>query len=186
MAGNTNKSDKYAAAWEKYRPNMAINFSDVIEDKTISDTSEASKSTFEPNEITGRSTSWVSTDAKYRSQSEIDVNALSVDDILGSSFVDNIRHMSQNKHMHTNGSLSMGIPHKYSSAASLMPESLNWNQSVASGIGVSAQTSESMKSERFRPFDEVGYTVYYIFSANSSQYSVLTKYYLFIRWARNC
>lgn len=155
MAANTAKSDKYGDAWEKYRPNVGINFSDVIEDKTIYDTSQASKSTFEPNEITGRSTSWVSTDSKYRAQSEIDVNALSVDDILGSSFVENIRHMSQNKHIQTNGSLSIGIPHKYTSTTSLACDNLNWNQSVASS---NAQVSESMKSEQFRPFDEVGFT----------------------------
>lgn len=143
------KSDKYGDAWSQYRPNTAINFSDVIEDKTIYDTSQATKSSFDPNEITGRSTSYGAYgDSKYRTQSSIDVDAVSVDDILGNSFVENIRHMSQNKHVNADSSLSVNIPRKYTTPLSC--DKFNWNQSFPTN-----QEKMSEMSEQFRPSEEV-------------------------------
>lgn len=149
-----------AAQPNKYKYNFCpaeVNFSDVCDDRTVYETSQASKSTFEPNEITGRSTSWLTADTKYHSQSNIDVDAVSVDDILGNSFVENIRHMSQNKQPNVDRSLSASIPRKYMSTSSLTCDKFSLGQSFAMH---NSKLSESVQSDQFRPSEEVCVSYY--------------------------
>lgn len=141
------KSNKYADYWMQSRPKGPINFSNVNQENTIYDTSLASQ--LDPSEMTGRSTSFA--DSRSRGQSSVDVNAMSVDDILGNSFVENIRHMSQNKHTHApDTSHSASIPRKHVSDASAYCDKFNWNQSFPAG-----QEKMSEMSEQFRPSEEV-------------------------------
>lgn len=140
------KSNKYGDYWMQSRPKGPINFSNVNQENTIYDTSHGSQ--FDPNEITGRSTSYA--DSKSSTHNSIDVNAMSVDDILGNSFVENIRHMSQNKHTQADTSHSASIPRKHVSNASEYCDKFNWNQSFPAG-----QEKMSEMSEQFRPSEEV-------------------------------
>lgn len=157
MASNTTKNSPskaknamYSSLWNRHRQNESINFSDVIEEQTFYESNQTSKSTFEPNEITGRSTSkaW----QRKLPEEEIDVDAVSVNDILGNSFVENIRHMSQSKHG-AKQSLAISLPKKYPSTNSLNGKEFSWNNSFAA-YKSNNTTTESMKNEQFQPFDD--------------------------------
>lgn len=151
MATNKSKNEMYSNLWEKYRPNTEINFSDIIEDKTIYESNQSTKTTFDPNEITGRSTLWKNGNSNT---DDIDVDAVSVKDILCNSFVETIRHMSQNKQGGDDKSLSIGFTHKNSAANTINSKEFEWNSSI-SGNTSNAKLSDSMKSENFKPFNEM-------------------------------
>lgn len=74
--------------WEQYRPQNTINFSDIVEDNTIYD--RTANDTTEGIEISGRSSMW--------SNQGIDLDAVSVDEILSDSIVHEVRHMGQSRH----------------------------------------------------------------------------------------
>lgn len=84
--------ESHLNVWEKYRPANTINFSDIVEDRTIYDQTRT-EATFDSLEISSRSSAWDNeqpTNDRY-----IDPDAVTVDDILGQSTVHEIRHLSQ-------------------------------------------------------------------------------------------
>lgn len=86
------KNEKIINVLEQFRPTSSINFSDIVEDGTIYSNHSQ---TIDPVEISGRLTTWENDQSTM--EPEIDPNTVSVDDILGNSIVQEIRHMSQSR-----------------------------------------------------------------------------------------
>lgn len=147
--------------WQKYRPRTAINFSDLVEERTIDAVPSFSspifgKHLFEPTEFSGRST------GRLKDNSNRDtgdgVSEMSVDVILGESFVHEIRNIrnAKNKLDGTDDKSSRtSLPVNYKTADSIPmcnTSEMAWNRSCyeppkMSGISVA--------SEDFAPFDQV-------------------------------
>lgn len=151
--------------WQKYRPRAAINFSDLVEERTIDacvsspsfSTSNLAKHTFEPTEITGRSTSRLKDNRTRDAGVAAAAADMSIDMILSDSFVHGIRSMSTKpKADGTDDRASRSsLPVNYMTADSIPMASTNemaWNRSCyeppkTSGVSVT--------SEDFAPFDQV-------------------------------
>lgn len=121
--------DKYRNIWEQYRPVTTINFSDIIEEKTIYDRTDGHiETTFESTDM--------------ENHPNIDPDAVSVDDILGNSIVHEIRHMSQSRHGKLSNSMRASIPNRF----------------YGSHLGdddIGDFTSDNLAKESFRPAEEV-------------------------------
>lgn len=101
------KNEKIVNVMEQYRPTSSINFSDIVEDGTIYSNHSLAIDTAE---ISGRVSTWGNDQSTI--EPEIDPNAVSVDDILGNSIVQEIRHMSQSRQP----TLSTSIRNRHSSS----------------------------------------------------------------------
>lgn len=153
--------------WQKYRPRTAINFSDLVEERTIDacisspsfSSPNLAKHLFEPSEFSGRSTGRLK-DNTNRNNGD-GASEMSVDVILGESFVHEIRNIRNPKNkMEGTGDKSprTSLPVNYKTADSIPMYSNNemaWNRSCyeppkMSGISVA--------SEDFAPFDQVLYS----------------------------
>lgn len=131
--------------WQNYRPTASINFSDIVEDRTIYDDTRTDV-TFDSNEITSRSS--IGNNNKSTAEPEFDADAVSVDDILGNSIVHEIRHLSQSRQSVASHNISVPLSHS-------MPKN--------SGISFNAFTSDSLLRESFRPAEEVHQSIEFIF-----------------------
>lgn len=152
--------------WEKYRP-KPINFSDVAEDGTIYESNDTSnertapspsqlsltnsrvplKHTFEPNEITGRSTECLAMQG-LRQVLDVDPEAISVEDLVNDSFVEQIRNMSQ---FNYDESVRISLPNRYSASNAMARKDFPWNQQISNVD----QSMESLLNENFMPAEEV-------------------------------
>lgn len=121
-------NNKNRNIWEQYRPVTSINFSDIIEEKTIYDRTGQIETTFESTDM--------------GNHPDIDPDAVSVDDILGNSIVHEIRHMSQSRHGNLSTSIRASIPNR-----------LYGSQLGVEDIG--SFTSDKLANESFRPAEEV-------------------------------
>lgn len=117
--------EKHKHLWEMYRPTNTINFSDIVEDRTIYDQTR-SEMTFDSGEM------------NVANEAEIDPDSVSVDDILGNSIVHEIRHLSQSRQ----GAMSTSIRDSFS----YKPSASQFN------IG---SNDFSCASVDFRPAEEV-------------------------------
>lgn len=144
--------------WQKYRPKAAINFSDLVEERSM-DSCLASpsvsspnlgKPSFEPTEITGRSTG-----RNRNVYGAPTITDMSVDDILSDSFVHQIRNMgTKNRPLDTGNTTNQrtSLPSNYMTASSSLMSKGNDVASIESCNGLS---SASVMSEEFAPFDQV-------------------------------
>lgn len=153
--GAKSVSNELEKIWEKYRVNNAINFSDVIEDRTIYETScpsplLLSKNTFEPKEITGRSTSCL-TNSGLHQPSDIDAADISVDKILGESFVEEIRNMS-----HIDGnSIRISMPNRYDGLNGMSSKDISCKRTPQKFSSFMAQSPSIANQEDFLPSERV-------------------------------
>lgn len=134
-------SENHLHIWQKYRPTSSINFSDIVEDRTIYDETRTDV-TFDPNEISGNSSTCSNNNNnqhKRTDEPEFDADAVSVDDILGNSIVHEIRHLSQSRQ---GGMFNASLP-------------IDKSMSRASGISFGCVASESLLKESFRSGEEV-------------------------------
>lgn len=102
------KNENNTNLWEKYRASTSINFSDIVEDKTIYDQSRS-------DEISSRLSTW----GNDETTNGVDINpdTVSVDDILGNSIVHEIRHLSQSRHdTSRNSSIRSSLPFRFSTS----------------------------------------------------------------------
>lgn len=136
---NSIKRNEFEAYASERRPIM--NFSDLIEDKTIhvEKSSISSSPPFEPNEISGRSTGTALTE-------DVDCDQFSVDDILGASFVQEIRHITKQCDRQ---SLQINRPTSNSSV-----NSFTWNRSK---LPNPPTYSDSLTDECFEPAEKVNF-----------------------------
>lgn len=112
--------------WEKYRPAAPMNFSDYIEEKTIYDRTDGRiESTFDSIDTAD--------------QPDMDPDSITVDEILGKSMVQEIRHMSQSRLGAMSTSIAASIPYRNSVAK-------------FSGVGID---NSNLMMESFRPAEEV-------------------------------
>lgn len=137
---SSGKNEKLVNVLEMYRPTSSINFSDIVEDKTIYDHSRT-EATFDPAEISGRLSAWSNDPATI--EPDIDPNAVSVEDILGNSIVHEMRRLSQSRHAGLSTSIRSGLPSKFSTS----------QYSIRSD-------NISCASADFRPAEEVMNTTY--------------------------
>lgn len=128
-------SENHLSVWQKYRPKGDINFSDIIEEKTIYDNTRSN--TTLNSEISDRSSVW-SMD-KCTIEPDFNPDAVTVDDILGNSIVHEIRNLSQNRQ-------NASVPYKHSTS------------SLFGSQNFSYIPSESLLKENFKPAEEVNVT----------------------------
>ncbi|XP_055315088.1 uncharacterized protein LOC129575454 isoform X2 [Sitodiplosis mosellana] len=107
------KNENLVNVLEKYRPTSSINFSDIVEDRTIYDQSRT-EATFDPSQISGRLSTWGNDEATIGP--DIDPDTVSVDDILGNSIVHEIRHMSQSRQGAHSTSIRNSLPFRFSTS----------------------------------------------------------------------
>lgn len=92
---SSGKNEKIINVLEKYRTTSSINFSDIVEDRTIYDQTRT-EATFDPaQEISGRLSTWENDQSTM--EPDINPDAVSVDDILCNSIVQEIRHLHQSR-----------------------------------------------------------------------------------------
>lgn len=173
-------SENHLHNWQKHRPTTSINFSDFIEDKTIFDETRTDM-TFDPNEMTGRSSSWSNNNRLEMPDFDADADAASVNDIISTSIVDEIYNgrtdqtishsfvhgVSTNHIEHVSESVSVSDILAESSVRHLRQSRQDRTLSIpmnAAGISFSGAASESLLKESFRPSEEVG--KFYFFFAN--------------------
>lgn len=105
---SSGKTENNANVWESYRPQKSINFSDIVEDKTIYDQSRS-------DEISSRLSTW----GNDETMNGVDINpdTVSVDDILGNSIVNEVRHLSQSRQgTSRNTSVRSSLPYRFSTS----------------------------------------------------------------------
>lgn len=137
---NSNKNHSNDVYTYERRPIM--NFSDLVEDKTIHmspKSSFASNPQFEPDEISGRSTDAATPE---------NIDEMSVDDILGASFVQEIRFMSRQGA--DQASIRISLPNGG------QPE--HWNRSVQQNCSY----TDSLNSDCFQPAEHVSFEKFYL------------------------
>lgn len=102
------KDENSANIWEKYRPTTSINFSDIVDDKTIYDQSRT-------DEISSCLSTWGNDEAA--NGADINPDSVSVDDILGNSIVHEVRHLSQSRQgASRNSSFRGSLPYRFSTS----------------------------------------------------------------------
>lgn len=134
-----NESPAYT--YDERRPIM--NFSDLVEDETIHIPSKSSyrlRPSFEPSEMNGRSTS-------AASSMNINTDALSVDDILSTSIVPEVRDMIR----HERSSLRMSMPSENGMNDMPSAKFFDWNRSMRPAVSY----SDSLNSDCFQPAENV-------------------------------
>lgn len=137
-------------SWDKYRPRGAMNFSDLLEDKTI-DARNMSPSVSTPNlaknipidKNHGPAAASVRDPLK---ESTSNAQNMSVNMILDSSFVQAIRDRSK---------MVANIDRKQSTAENMTSANSSKPISNVSKNNFSQRISESIRSDEFVPFDEV-------------------------------
>lgn len=160
--------EKTPNIWEKYRPRAAINFSDLIEELTMDAASpsytsrDSIKHTFEPSEISGRSTGRVRDKRNREYEVAAAAAKMSIDMILSDSFVNDIRSMSTKHNVDDieDKASRSSLPTKYMTADSIPMYSTNemaWNRSCFEPPKVG---SISVASDDFAPFDQVCTALY--------------------------
>lgn len=161
-------SENHLHIWQKYRPTKSINYSDIVEDKTIFDETRTDM-TFDPNEMTGRSSSWSNNNCLEEPDFDADADRVSVNDIISTSIVDEIYNgridqtISQS-FVHQVGtgvseSVSVSDILGESSVRHLRQSRQDRTLSLpmnGPGISFSGAASESLLKESFRPSEEVG------------------------------
>lgn len=151
--------------WQKYRPKAAINFSDLVEERTMDAAVPSSsfsspnmaKDSLEPSEITGRSTNRAADKRKLEADVAAVAAEMSIDMILGDSFVHEIRNMSTRKNVDStdNRSSQNSLPvnnKKIDSIPIASASDMDWNRSCYEPPKMSVI---SVSSEDFVPFDQV-------------------------------
>lgn len=128
--------------WKKNYRCPPINFSEIAEEDSVNASSRTAspynKHTFEPNEITGRST----TNTHQKSKVDFSNFSPSTADILATSFADDIREMCSKMNISSIGGSTAGIVH---SPKQLMDISGTFSFSK----------NASLPGEKFVPSDEV-------------------------------
>lgn len=163
-SGSSGHGEVLRNVWERYRSKQPINISDLVEERTMdavlaspslsSPSPKPKKHTFDPTEMTGRSTSRLaSTDSMYATAAA----EMSTDMILSDSFVHRIRKMGTKN----NGDDSYGrglresLPVNFKSTENIsLPRScdLRQNRTVLDPPQMDAL---SINSEEFAPYDQV-------------------------------
>lgn len=149
-------SESYLSVWQKYRPKGDINFSDIIDEKTIYDNTRTN-TTFN-SEISNHSSLW--SIEKCMSEPDFDADAVTVDDILGNSIVHEIQQLSQNRVGGGTTSMRPSLAHKHSTS------------SLFGSKDFSYVPSESLLKENFKPAEEVKS---HKSSINTQKWSLHTK-----------
>lgn len=165
-------SENHLHNWQKYRPTKSINYSDIVEDKTIFDETNTDM-TFDPNEMTGRSSAWSNNVCLEEPDFDADADAVSVNDIISTSIIDEIyngridqtisqsfvREVSTNHIEGVSESVSVSDILSESSVRHLRQGRQDRTLSIpmnSAGISFSGAASESLLKESFRPSEEVG------------------------------
>lgn len=152
--------------WQKYRPTAAINFSDLVEERTMDGVFTSSsfssptvaKQTFEPTEITGRSTGRVMANNRKTKNDYASIAAkMTTNMILDSSLLSEIRSLKEC--LHENSGVEVGsrnsLPFNKVSADSIAidgAKEVAWNRTCNAPPKVSGL---SVASDEFSPFDQV-------------------------------
>lgn len=140
---NKNRVNESPAYTYERRPIM--NFSDLVEDETIHIPSKSSnrvRPSFEPNELNGRSTS-------AANSVNINMDDFSVDDILSTSMVPEVRDMIR----HEPSSLRMSMPSENGMNDLSSAKVFNWNRSMRPAVSY----SDSLNSDCFQPAENVSF-----------------------------
>lgn len=138
---NKNRINESPAYIYERRPIM--NFSDLVEDETIHIPSKSSyrlRPSFEPSEMNGRSTS-------AANSMNINTDDLSVDDILSTSIVPEVRDMIR----HERSSLRMSMPSENGMNDIPSAQNFDWNRSMRPAVSY----SDSLNSDCFQPAENV-------------------------------
>lgn len=157
--------ERVQKVWLHYRPQAPINYSDLVEDGTI-DAGLASPScsspnvaahTFQPSEITGRSTGRLQENQKRDAGLAAAAADMSIEMILNDSFVPRIRNMSTNNRLDGTDDMVLrsSLPNKYLTPKSIPLQSTNdmaWNRSCYEPPRMSGM---SVASDEFIPYDQI-------------------------------
>lgn len=144
-------------AWQKFRPQGAMNFSELFEDCTIDARSttpsmnygDSSKQIFAPEEITGRSTCLQENERLRDTNNE--ARDISVNMILGDSFVEEIRSLSKIPSK-INGS-SNHLPLAIGSDISEPSVNTSWKSIYKTAENQDTNAGDSIRSDEFVPYD---------------------------------
>lgn len=140
---NSNKNCVNELSAYTYERRPIMNFSDLIEDETIHIPSKSSyrvRPSFEPSEMNGRSTS-------AANSVNINMDDLSVDDILSTSMVQEVRDMIR----HEPSSMRMSMPSQNGMNDLSSGKAFDWNRSMRPAVSY----SDSLNSDFFQPAENV-------------------------------
>lgn len=140
---NSNKTHVNESPAYTYERRPIMNFSDLVEDETIHIQSKSSyrvRPSFESSEINGLSTS-------AANSVNINMDDLSVDDILSTSMVPEVRDMIR----HERSSLRMSMPTENGMNDLSSAKDFDWNRSVRPAVSY----SDSLNSDCFQPAENV-------------------------------
>lgn len=169
VSGSAGRGEVLRNVWERYRSKQPINISDMVEDRTmdavlaspsISSPSPKPKNTFDPTEMTGRSTGRLATTGSMHATAAAE---MSTDMILSDSFVHRIRKMStKNDGDDSYGKgLRESLPVNFKSAENIPLLELRQNRTV---LDPPQMDGWSINSDEFAPHDQVQHNAYFMAS----------------------